>query len=90
MVLLTVFTNLSNPLLSRLSPQQRYKFVVRLDEALAKWEAAVIEKILESRVIDADETSLRVNKKTIGSMFMLQRTSCLSFCTYRRNGYYTA
>jgi hypothetical protein len=23
-------------------------------------------------------------------MFMLQRTSCLSFCTYRRNGYYTA
>ncbi len=39
------------------------KFILRLHQALADWEASSIEKILKHQSIYVDETSLRVNKK---------------------------
>jgi len=39
------------------------KFILRLHEALAPWEAWAIEQILASSAINVDETSLRVDKK---------------------------
>jgi transposase len=39
------------------------KFVLRLHEALADWEAASIEKLLKIPSMHVDETSLRVDKK---------------------------
>lgn len=39
------------------------KFVLRLHQALAQWEASAVEQILKYPAINADETSLRVDKK---------------------------
>jgi hypothetical protein len=39
------------------------KFILRLHDALADWEASAIERILASPAIHVDETSLRVDKK---------------------------
>ena len=39
------------------------KFILRLHEALAPWEAWAIEQILASPAMNVDETSLRVDKK---------------------------
>jgi len=39
------------------------KYVIRLNEALAKWEADAIEEILKYPAIHVDETSMRVDKK---------------------------
>ncbi len=39
------------------------KFILRLHEALAPWEAWAIEQILASSAMHVDETSLRVDKK---------------------------
>jgi len=39
------------------------KFILRLYQALAQWEATSIEKILMSSAMNVDETSLRVDKK---------------------------
>lgn len=39
------------------------KFILRLHDALAAWEALAIEQILASPAINVDETSLRVDKK---------------------------
>jgi len=39
------------------------KFVLRLHQALAKWEAQASEQLLEQQAIHVDETSFRVNKK---------------------------
>lgn len=45
-----------------LSEATLLKFVLRLHLALVDWEAAAIEQILTSSVINVDETSLRVDK----------------------------
>lgn len=39
------------------------KFVLRLYVALEKWEASAVERIITSKAINVDETSLRVDKK---------------------------
>jgi hypothetical protein len=39
------------------------KFVFRLYEGLAYWEASAIDQVLTSAAVNADETSIRVNKK---------------------------
>lgn len=39
------------------------KFVLRLHEALDQWEASAIAQLLKSPAMNADETSLRVDKK---------------------------
>lgn len=39
------------------------KYVIRLNEALAKWEADAIEEILKYPAINVDETSMRVDKR---------------------------
>ena len=39
------------------------KFVLRLHESLAQWERSAIDSLLQSPVINVDETSLRVDKK---------------------------
>ncbi len=39
------------------------KFVFRLYQALAVWESSAVEQILNYRVMNVDETSLRVDKK---------------------------
>lgn len=46
-----------------LSEATLLKFILCLHEALADWEASAIEHILVCKAINADETSLRVNKK---------------------------
>lgn len=46
-----------------LSEATLLKFVLRLHEALAGWEKAVVEQLLQSPAINVDETSLRVDKK---------------------------
>lgn len=46
-----------------LSEATLLKFILRLHEALADWENSAIEQILTCKAINADETSLRVNKK---------------------------
>lgn len=43
------------------SPATILKFVTRLHEALADWEAAAIEELLQLPALHADETSLRVD-----------------------------
>jgi len=39
------------------------KFVLRLHQALERWEAVAIEELLKSQAMHVDETSLRVDKK---------------------------
>jgi transposase len=39
------------------------KFVLRLHQALAKWESDAIEQLLLSQAINVDETSMRVDKQ---------------------------
>lgn len=39
------------------------KFVLRLHQALAKWESDAIERLLKTPAMNVDETSFRVNKK---------------------------
>lgn len=46
-----------------LSEATLLKFVFRLHQALAQWEATSIKKLLESSAMHVDETSLRVDKK---------------------------
>lgn len=46
-----------------LSEATLLKFILRLHQALADWEASAIEQILTCKAINADETSLRVNKR---------------------------
>jgi transposase len=46
-----------------LSEASLLKYVLRLHLALAQWETTSIEQILQSRAMNVDETSLRVNKK---------------------------
>lgn len=46
-----------------LSEATLLKFVLRLYQALAQWEATAIEEILLSSAMNVDETSLRVDKK---------------------------
>jgi len=47
----------------RLSEATLLKYVIQLHKALAEWEQASIECLLQNPAIHADETSLRVNKK---------------------------
>src|SRR3990167_6921525 len=46
-----------------LSEASLLKYVLRLHLALAQWETTSIEQILQSRAMNVDETSLRVDKK---------------------------
>jgi len=46
-----------------LSEATLLKFVLRLYQALEGWEAESIERLLESKAMNVDETSLRVDKK---------------------------
>ncbi len=50
------------------------KFVLRLHQALAAWELQATKQLLGRPVIHVDETSFRVDKKTIGFMFIHQET----------------
>ena len=46
-----------------LSETSFLNFILRLHDSLATWEANAVEEILKSHAINADETSLRVDKK---------------------------
>jgi transposase len=46
-----------------LSEASLLKFILRLHQALAQWEAAAVELILSCPAMNVDETSLRVDKK---------------------------
>ena len=46
-----------------LSPATILKFVLRLHTALERWEASAIAELLRMPVLNADETSLRVDRK---------------------------
>lgn len=46
-----------------LSEASFLKFILRLHQALAQWEASAIESIISSPAMNVDETSLRVEKK---------------------------
>ena len=46
-----------------LSPATILKFVLRLHTALERWEAAAIAELLRMPALNADETSLRVDRK---------------------------
>ena len=46
-----------------LSPATILKFVLRLHTALERWEASAIEELLRMPALNADETSLRVDRK---------------------------
>jgi hypothetical protein len=48
-----------------LSEATLLKFVLRLHQALERWEAAAIEELLKSLAMNVDETSLRVDKKNL-------------------------
>ena len=45
------------------SPATILKFVIRLHTALERWETAAIDELLRMPVLNADETSLRVDRK---------------------------
>ena len=46
-----------------ISPATILKFVLRLHTALERWEASAIEELLRMPALNADETSLRVDRK---------------------------
>ena len=55
-------------------------YIMRLHSALEQWEHSAKEKLLRQPSIHTDETSLRVDKKITGYMFMLQVIQPLSVC----------
>ena len=46
-----------------ISPATILKFVIRLHTALERWEASAIDELLRMPALNADETSLRVDRK---------------------------
>ena len=46
-----------------MSPATLLKFVIRLHAALERWEATAIDELLRMPALNADETSLRVDRK---------------------------
>ncbi len=46
-----------------ISPATLLKFVIRLHAALERWEATAIDELLRMPALNADETSLRVDRK---------------------------
>ena len=56
-------------------------FVRRLHQALEPWDAAAIGKLLDMPVLHVDETSLRVDRKTTGSMSVPASPSPSRGCT---------
>ena len=46
-----------------ISPATILKFVLRLHTALERWEASAIDELLRLPALNADETSLRVDRK---------------------------
>lgn len=56
------------------------KFVLRLHQALEDWEGQAIEQLLKAPALHVDETSLRVDRKTIGYTSIRPAISHSNFC----------
>ncbi len=58
-----VLKSVDTPIGVVISPATILKFVLRLHTALERWEASAIDELLRMPALNADETSLRVDRK---------------------------